>query len=255
MASMRWFAIVALPLVACTAANPAFDLLDGEDDSAEAQDGPDDAAGGSSEDGEGSGTGSAVECGPFAEPAVVELAVDGAPVCGYYVATGRVEAISETEVHLRCNSEFDSDCLPEALAVLHIGYGLPPELVISHDRAIQMHWYTDAKCELAMVRLQYGDELRESFIAAGTAAIFQTDLVPYDLEAEMEDACECEPDCCSLPQGRYRMLKQAGDQSLALAEGQEADAETEGYMFRYRNLAANVVGNCRKTFHWQAVRL
>jgi hypothetical protein len=257
MAVMRWLAMVESTIAGCTAANPAFDLLDGDDDSAMSLDGQDDAAGGSTEDGEGSETGSIDGCGPFAPPAEVELTVDGARICGLYVVTGTVEAITDNEIHMRCDSEFDSDCLPDALAVLRIDHGLPPELDVAPDRAMQLHWNTtdDDRCEFGVVRLQAGDELRETFVALGAPGIFQASLNAYNVEAQMLEACECS-DCCTLQQGQYELVKQLDDgQSLALAEGEEADGLDEGLRYRFRNIAANVTGTCRKAFHWQAVRI
>jgi hypothetical protein len=247
--------MVALSLAGCTAANPAFDLLDGEDDSAVSQEGPIDEAGESSDEAGSSDTAALAECGPYSESATVELFVGDSSICGEYVTTGVIEAITADEIHLRCDSRFDSDCLPDALAVLRVGYGLPPELELAKDRAIQLHWYTDANCTFAMVRVQYGDELRESFVALGTPGILQTQLVSYELDAEMEIACECGNDCCALPQGRYALVKPYAGGTISLGEGASVDAEIDGVVYRFRNLASNVTGDCRKAFHWQAVRL
>jgi hypothetical protein len=248
---MHWFAIAVVPLVACTAANPAFDLLDGDDDSAASMDGPDEEAGGSS-DGEDSAVFDG--CGPFVPPAPVALLIDETPICGSYVATGMVEAVTATDIHVRCSSEFDSDCLPDALAVLRIGHGLPPELVVDTSKPMQLHWYTNEDCDFALVRLQAADELRESFVAVGNPAIFQMQLFGYGLEAVMDEPCECS-DCCLLPQGRYELALEIEGVRLVLAEGEEADRDVEGQKYRFRNVAANITGDCRKAFHWQSVRL
>jgi hypothetical protein len=253
MASMRWFVIAVLPAVACTAANPAFDLLDGDDDSAASQEGPDDEGAGDSSGDVDSGV--VEDCGPFVESAEVELFVGEMRVCVDYVTTGTLVTATADEIHLRCDSQFDGDCVPDTVSVLRIGYGLPPELVLEYDRPIQLHWITDGNCNFAMVRVQYGDELRESFVALGTPGVLLAELVSYDVEAEMDEACEC-ADCCTVPQGSYLLMRRLPDGVIvSLAEGEEADVGIDALTYRFRNIASNVTGDCRKTFHWQAVRL
>jgi hypothetical protein len=252
---MRWLAITVLAS-ACTTANPAFDLVDGNSggESPESlEEGEDEGEVGTSED--GSSTGDPADCA-FESARKVELTVDDEPICGdLYSIAGFVESVTDTQIRIHCAESFDSDCIPGALGVLTINWGLPPELVVDPARAMQLQFSTGPNCEFRLARLQAADEPRELFLALGPPVLIDpnADLVAW--EAMLDEACECGNECCTHPAGTYRLSKEIDGELYDLAEGESAIAEVDGFMVRYTNVASHVKYGCTKVFHWQSIRL
>ncbi len=249
---MRWLVIPVLAS-ACTTANPAFDLVDGNSGGG-ADDSPEEE--GEVESGEGeSSTGDPADC-RFDSGRKVELTVDGEPICGdFYAIAGFVEAVTETQVQIHCQENIDSDCIPGAVGVLTIAYGLPEELVVDPGRVMQLQFSTDSECRFSLARLQASDESRETFLALGAPALLATepDLVAWD--ANLDEACECGNECCDLPAGTYRLSKEIDGETYDLAEGESAEAQVDGHLVRFTNVASHVKWDCTKVFHWQSIRL
>lgn len=252
---MRWLVIPVLAS-ACTTANPAFDLVDGNSgaDAGDDDSLPEDAEGEIGSGEEESSTGDPADCA-YPSGAKVELTVDGEPVCGdFYGIAGLVQEVTETQVTIHCEENLDSDCIPGALGVLTVGYGLPPELVVDPTRVMTLQFSTDAECRFALVRLQASDESRETFLALGPPALLaaEADLVAWD--ADLDQACECGSECCEPTAGSYRLSKEIDGEVFDLAEGESATAQVDGEMVRFINVASHVKWDCSKVFHWQSVR-
>jgi hypothetical protein len=251
---MRWLVIPVLAS-ACTTANPAFDLVDGNSGGESPGSLDDEGEADTSEDESSSGGVEPADCmlGPGRK---VELTVEDEPICGeFYAIAGFVESVTDTQVRIHCGENLDSDCIPGALGVLTIGWGLPPELVVDPARVMQLQFSTDETCQFRLARLQASDEPRELFLAHGAPALLDpsTDLAAWD--ATIDEACECGNECCNHPAGTYRISKEIDGEVYDLAEGESALATIDGDMMRFTNVASHVKYDCTKVFHWQSIRL